>query len=386
MPSSIATKSQILTRSRTLLFLSYRDTRSSSTYPPRLSRAKGKQKQIDDDEGEEGQALLAVTNSTAVDIEESSALPPKWVDYSEEVDSLLEEIRRKMAQLEKLTAKHVLPGFTDRTSEEREIEALSNEITRGFRKCQNFIRRIADCGIEIEVYIKQFNSRKQPGAEPRYRNRDVTLIKNAQIALATKVQNLSSLFQKRQRFYLQLIRGFSSPPAEKASIFAIEDESHESTTRRSSSGVPLPPNEQRQLQLQQNNVDGYDQDFLETRNKEIEGIAKSISELADMFKDLGNLVLDQGTLLDRIDYNVEQMSNEVKGAAEELKVAKEYQKRSGKCRVIFLLVLLVFAAVLILIYKPRRHSSPSNSPDNPPDTPSISLSSLTNRSILNCTK
>lgn len=37
-----------------------------------------------------------------------------------------------------------------------------------------------------------------------------------------------------------------------------------------------------------------------------------------MFKDLSSLVIDQGTLLDRVDWNVEQMNTEVKGAVEEL--------------------------------------------------------------------
>lgn len=35
-----------------------------------------------------------------------------------------------MAGLDKLHAKHVLPGFTDRTAEEREIERQTNDITR----------------------------------------------------------------------------------------------------------------------------------------------------------------------------------------------------------------------------------------------------------------
>lgn len=33
-------------------------------------------------------------------------------------------------RLDKLHAKHILPGFKDRSAEEREIEALANEITR----------------------------------------------------------------------------------------------------------------------------------------------------------------------------------------------------------------------------------------------------------------
>jgi len=35
-----------------------------------------------------------------------------------------------VSSLEKLHAKHVLPGFTDRTAEEREIETTTVDITR----------------------------------------------------------------------------------------------------------------------------------------------------------------------------------------------------------------------------------------------------------------
>lgn len=37
---------------------------------------------------------------------------------------------RIVSTLDKLHAKHVLPGFTDRSTEEREIEMMSTDITR----------------------------------------------------------------------------------------------------------------------------------------------------------------------------------------------------------------------------------------------------------------
>jgi t-SNARE complex subunit (syntaxin) len=42
------------------------------------------------------------------------------------------------------------------------------------------------------------------------------------------------------------------------------------------------------------------------REKEIIKVAQSINELAQLFKELNVLVLEQGTILDRIDYNIEQ--------------------------------------------------------------------------------
>ena len=45
------------------------------------------------------------------------------------------------------------------------------------------------------------------------------------------------------------------------------------------------------------------------RDEEIQKIARSIQELSDIFKELAVLVIDQGTILDRIDFNMEQASS-----------------------------------------------------------------------------
>ena len=43
------------------------------------------------------------------------------------------------------------------------------------------------------------------------------------------------------------------------------------------------------------------------RDEEITRIARSIEELSQIFKELAVLVIDQGTILDRIDFNMEQV-------------------------------------------------------------------------------
>lgn len=45
----------------------------------------------------------------------------------------------------------------------------------------------------------------------------------------------------------------------------------------------------------------------EPRDQEIQHIARSIEELSQIFKELAVLVIDQGTVLDRIDFNMEQV-------------------------------------------------------------------------------
>ena len=63
---------------------------------------------------------------------------------------------------------------------------------------------------------------------------------------------------------------------------------------------------------------------LETRDRELVEIARSISELAELFKDLSALVIDQGTLLDSVEYNIEQTAAHMEDAVRELDVATKY--------------------------------------------------------------
>lgn len=68
------------------------------------------------------------------------------------------------------------------------------------------------------------------------------------------------------------------------------------------------------------------------REREIEDIAQGIIELADIFKELQGMVIDQGTMLDRIDYNIENMSVNVKAADKELNVVCLSLFRDIACR------------------------------------------------------
>lgn len=91
------------------------------------------------------------------------------------------------------------------------------------------------------------------------------------------------------------------------------------------------------------------------REREIEEIAQGIIDLSDLFRDLQTMVIDQGTMLDRIDYNVERMATDVRGAEKELKIASGYQKRTTKRKIIFLLFLIVVGMFILVLIKPKHH-------------------------------
>lgn len=53
-------------------------------------------------------------------------------------------------------------------------------------------------------------------------------------------------------------------------------------------------------------VDGMEA-YAEERDREVQNILQSINDLGQIMKDLSVLVIDQGTILDRIDYNMDQV-------------------------------------------------------------------------------
>lgn len=87
-------------------------------------------------------------------------------------------------------------------------------------------------------------------------------------------------------------------------------------------------------------------------------------------------MIDQGTILDSVEYNVELAAVNVEEAVGELQVAtrcgdgrgccllsilgfrtNRYQKNTSRRQCMILLALLILGLVLVLIFKPRRHSS-----------------------------
>ncbi|KAI0081213.1 t-SNARE [Panus rudis PR-1116 ss-1] len=358
MASSSSSSSSVTTRSRTLLFISYRDSRAGSSRFRRRSRLF---QTYDDSNALEGDEQDRLIDSEAGHVSIDAELPPKWVDIAEQVEEILADTQAKIAALDKLHARHVLPGFTDRSAEEREIEAATSEITKDFRRCHSLIQRIA--------------ATAEHAFPPSNASRNEALAaKNVQRGLAAKIQELSATFRKKQRVYMEKLQGHAIKNQDmlvasgKMSLKGSEgwsavdedmEAAHASRSQAMAQDLLLP-----------------DQD-LRARDRELTEIAKSIGTLAELFKELSTLVIDQGTLLDSVEYNIEQTAVQMEDAVKELNIATRYQKNTGRRQCIFLLLLIIFGLILVLIFKPRRHNASSApEPHDPVQTTSALLSSI----------
>ena len=90
---------------------------------------------------------------------------------------------------------------------------------------------------------------------------------------------------------------------------------------------------------------------LQRRDTELGELINSMNNLASTFNDLKNLVMEQGTILDRIDYNIDQASIYTSKGKKHLKNASELQKKSCFRNVMLFLILFIFIESLLIMFK-----------------------------------
>ncbi|KAF1983076.1 t-SNARE [Aulographum hederae CBS 113979] len=350
-------------RDRTNLFISYRQ--SYSHHPAKKTKYSGHASNGFGDNSTLSEETRGLMSAGAFEddgdaVIEMDLLPPRWLDIQDVVTEHLEEVTRQTKQLDQLHQKHVLPGFDDedvKKKEEREIEQLTQEITRQFQSCQKAIKR-------IESMVRE--SKDQGGIS----RGEETMAQNLKISLATRVGEVSALFRKKQATYLKKLRqinGFASPLDRSSTPLAGNPYSDpslmESESDRQISQSTLAQTASHRLA----HKPGINDAAIAQREREIEDIAQGIISLANIFQELQTMVIDQGSMLDRIDYNVERMTVEVKEADKELTVATGYQKKGIKRKIILFLLLLVVGMIILLSLKlGTRGGEGSSTPIIPP--------------------
>jgi len=215
---------------------------------------------------------------------------------------------------------------------------MTNDITAAFRRCHSL--------------IQQIDPRKGHQFPPTQSlsQHELQAITNLQKGLAAKVQQVSTSFRKKQRIYLEKLQGHSIKHQDL--LVASGASSSKGTEGAIALEEDILAASQTQTQTQiQPGVD------IQLRDRELREIAKSIGSLAELFRDLSSLVIEQGTVLDSIEYNIDNTVVHMEEAVRELDTATRYQKNTGRRKCIFLLILIIFGLILILIFKPRKHDT-----------------------------
>ncbi|KAG5399373.1 hypothetical protein IGI04_021187 [Brassica rapa subsp. trilocularis] len=311
------------TRNRTLLFRKYRNSLRSVRAPMTESKS-GVGPVI---EMASTSLLHPKRSYTPVSTEDPGTsskgavtvgLPPDWVDVSEEISVNIQRARTKMAELGKAHAKALMPSFGDGKEDQHQIESLTQEVTFLLRKSEKQLQRLSKGGPSEDSSVR----------------------KNVQRSLATDLQQLSMELRKKQSAYLKRLRlqkedggdlemnlNGSSSRAEDDDFDDILFSEHQMSKIKKSEEISVE------------------------REKEIQQVVESVNELAQIMKDLSALVIDQGTIVDRIDYNIQNVSSTVEDGLKQLQKAERTQRSGGMVKCASVLVILCFIMLVLLILK-----------------------------------
>jgi len=255
--------------------------------------------------------LLETANNSPGDVE-MTPVAPSWVQVADRVKDSITKSKEKLVQLQKLQQRRLLRVFDEDGSHgDVEVESCASAITQLLHQGERGIK-------EIDKYST-------------YEDRDIIL--NMQKSLATQLTKVSADFKSAQKTYMAEIKkrrvagGMASPRSGGGGASEVLDAGF---------------TEEQLLELE-----GIESQ-VDHRTQEITKIAQSINELNSVFKELAVLVVEQGTILDRIDYNMENVVHDTKEANKELVKAEEAQKSARVQKCILALVAFIILNLLIM--------------------------------------
>ncbi|WOL04344.1 syntaxin-43-like [Canna indica] len=246
-------------------------------------------------------------------------LPPVWVDLSEEISANMQRARTKMSELVKAHEKALMPSFGDGKEDQHAIEVLTQEITGLLKRSEKRLMRVSS-GSSSE---------------------DANIRKNVQRSLATDLQNLSMELRKKQSIYLKRLR----EQKEGQDGLDLDMINGTKSNMEDDEFDDIGFSEHQMSQLKKNEA------FTREREREIAQVVESVNELAQIMKDLSILVIDQGTIIDRIDYNIQNVASTVEEGYKQLQKAERNQKKGGMVMCATVLVIMCFVMLVLLILK-----------------------------------
>jgi syntaxin 16 len=272
-----------------------------------------------------------ISPSVVVDVSPDT---PAWARTVKEVHSKLDQVEQLLPELSKAHNKKLRVDFGPQQRTDLEIDDLTNRIKQLIKESRDESSALA-----LEVANEPPSKR--------------TVILNVLRSFAILITARNNSFRSIQKEYanrlkdLENVQGQFDPGLTKLLDAEAEDTSWD------------PEDQLRAQELKQHSTE---------RMKRIIEIAQSVNDLHLMFQEVNNLVLEQGTILDRIDYQVDQTLANVKKGNINLVKANKHSSKAAKLKIMCIIGLVIMCTLEIIILVIQLNggtSSSSSSSTNP---------------------
>merc|ERR1711865_180963 len=267
--------------------------------------------------GGDGMELQSMTR-----MEEGRVSGPEWMDIVDNVKSTVAKLQDNLqlladAQVKQLKGGDNLFDVHEEQNRRDDVDLLNKKIGKLFNSANSMVKGLTASGVGS--------------------NDDARVRKNIQMGLAGELQTLSSKFRKKHKEFLRAISEQRSRVDDSGFKFTPPEDDDDAEGDMGWS----------QSQLQEIGTMDH---IIDERDKEITKIAQSVSELAQLFRELSVLVIDQGTILDRIDYNMEEVVMNFEQAEEQLEQTEKIMKKgwSAYCILILCIMCILMATILVI--------------------------------------
>ena len=245
-----------------------------------------------------------------------------YIESYKKVNNILDDLLTNFASLKSFQQERIKPKFIDEEIENKKIDKEIDKITI------KMMKKIKFC----ESLIKVIKSKKSES------NTLLEKVKNnIKLYLITRIQNFSNEFRQNQQQHLKYLK--------EMGVITYNDNDN---TNSSESFIDNKDEENKNfLYTKEDDINLQ----IKKRDEDINVLAKSISELSDIFKDLQSIVQEQGTILDRIDYNINLSYENTQQGLNSIKKAEEHQKESCFRNAILLLFFIIFVETILILFK-----------------------------------
>lgn len=291
---------------------------------------------------------------------EMKPLAPSIFDISQSLDDTLASIKLRTNDLSSLYKKLLITRDSEKAALEKSIEDLNYTITKMFEACYVPIKKL------------EFLQKNYVRLKLNYTPDELVIIENYKKLYAVRIQESLLVFRNLQNNYIKFLRDddYDNDDDTRQLLSGTASSNQVALLEESSSNIESYSRQALQ-QAQQQIQNNPNSQILASREREISKLAMGILEISTIFKEMETLVVDQGSMLDRIDYNLAQAAEDLRQSDRELIKAQGYQKRTTKCKIIFLLSLIVLALFIVVVVKPHGKTTVVEKPAEhatPPDS------------------